>query len=322
MGYDLWPRPYRLRSFAGKLMRLHDDVRHCVVFIGNNDGPSDSPFTAKGTGFLVGHKGHNYLATVQHIAAGFGDGPFAIRFNTVDGTARNLHVDPYQHGLKWYCNNSDPDVDLAVMPFGKGMPLAGFRGCFIPSDILVSEATLQKWPIGIGDICYAVGLFRLLVGRKRNLPIVHTGRIALMPCDERLPVQDWHNPNGPRRHIEGYLIELQNLKGLSGSPVFVRPTAEWEGLTLSNGSTEAIAATVRKFFLLGIWQGSWDARPDEVLAVDRGNEIRVPVGMGTVVPATKLIELLELPELQALRAETDARRERDAAASPDRTGVT
>ena len=105
------------------------------------------------------------------------------------------------------------------MPFDYNLAALGCNVLYIPPDMLVDSNTLRALRIGIGDICYAVGLFRLMAGSRRNLPVIHTGRIALIPEDERIPVQDWLNPNGPRKHIEGYLVKLQNLKGLSGSPV-------------------------------------------------------------------------------------------------------
>lgn len=78
--------------------------------------------------------------------------------------------------------------------------------------------------IGVGNFTYTIGLFRLLSGEKRNLPVCHFGTIAMLPGDERIPVTDWTDPDGRRRIlVEGYLVKSQSLNGLSGSPVFVRP---------------------------------------------------------------------------------------------------
>src|SRR5258708_16164609 len=72
-------------------------------------------------------------------------------------------------------------------------------------------------------MCYTVGLWRLLEGKERNLPVVHTGNIARLPGEEKIPVRA-PNKVGGREMVDGYLIEAQTLKGLSGSPVFVRPS--------------------------------------------------------------------------------------------------
>src|SRR3954452_13261064 len=79
MPYDFSRKPVGLRSFASKVMRVPDDLRRCVVFIGRVDGPSGEGFKAVGTALLVRYERFGYLVTVQHIAAGFGDGPFAVR---------------------------------------------------------------------------------------------------------------------------------------------------------------------------------------------------------------------------------------------------
>jgi hypothetical protein len=151
--------------------------------------------------------------------------------------------------------------------------------------------------IGIGDFAYTVGLFMLLAGKQRNLPIVHTGHIALMPGQEDIPIRDWDDPEGKLvRYVDGYLVEAQSLRGLSGSPVFVRPSLR----DVPHGRFEMVGGQSR-LYLLGIWQGAWDAPPDEVLAVGRGKDMRVPVGMGVVVPTKRLIEILEPPVLKEKR---------------------
>jgi hypothetical protein len=87
-------------------------------------------------------------------------------------------------------------------------------------------------------------------------------------------------------------------------------------MPVDRGSTVNIRFGRADLRLLGVWQGSWDAQPDEVLAIEQGT-VRVPVGMGIVVPAQKLIDLLELPELQVQRQVRRDRLERERLAKPD-----
>jgi hypothetical protein len=54
-------------------------------------------------------------------------------------------------------------------------------------------------------------------------------------------------------------------------------------------------------FLIGVWQGAWDAPPDEVLGAERGKSIRVPLGMGVVVPTDHVHCILANDELTARR---------------------
>jgi hypothetical protein len=59
--------------------------------------------------------------------------------------------------------------------------------------------------------------------------------------------------------------------------------------------------------LFGLYAGSWDGEPGEILAADRNlsGGKRVPVGMGLVVPADKIIELIrDHPELKRQRQAT------------------
>ena len=155
----------------------------------------------------------------------------------------------------------------------------------------------------------ALGLFRLLTGQRRNLPVCHAGVIALLPDDERVPIVDWRDANpveSQRRRIsvEAYLVEAQSMSGLSGSPVFVRSeiAVSLKGVVRLEGAGDppnVILArdTVR---LLGLWQGAWEAPPDEIRAAQSKRDL-VPLGMGVVVPSTKIIELLETDAVKKRR---------------------
>lgn len=294
--YNLNPEQRDYSFGSGFYMRISDDIRKCVVFLGYADNtPGGGGIYCVGTGFLLHYKDVAYLVTVKHVALALGSKPFVFRVNRHDGSSGNLHGDQ----VKWYYH-PDENVDIAVIPCSIGLE-SGFDALYI-SDTLISPAGEKN--IGIGDMCYTIGLFRLLAGEGRNLPVVHTGNIALLPGDEKIPVRDWDEPEGNKsRYIEGYLIESQSLDGLSGSPVLARPTID-----LAFGRDESGEAVNSKLarsdiFLIGIWQGAWTAPPDEVMSAEmaQGKSVRVSLGMGVVVPITKLLELLETSELQKQR---------------------
>ncbi len=115
-------------------------------------------------------------------------------------------------------------------------------------------------------------------------------------------------------------VRAISLKGLSGSPVFVRTeiSIDLRHLMLEPGVTAGIITASGKLLnnalpvitayrnavkLLGLWQGAWEASPDEVLAAQTGEDVRVPVGIGVVVPQEKILEVLQMPKLKALRRE-------------------
>ena len=68
---------------------------------------------------------------------------------------------------------------------------------------------------------------------------------------------------------------------------------------------------------MGLWQGAWDAEPDAIVALDRGKQVRVPVGMGVVVPLARIKEVLDMDELRAARDQSRRNHEAANAASPD-----
>lgn len=303
-----WPLP-RMRG----AMRVPKDLLRSVLFLGHGDEREGKggikPF---GTAFLLNYERSNYLVTVKHVALAASEGPFLIRVNMKDGTAQNRHTD---EEVQWV-PHPDCDVDLAVAEFN--YDFAGCDANAIPADIIGTEEKLNSEWIGVGDQAYAIGLFWVLHGKKRNLPVVHTGNIALLPGDETVPVRDWDNPqdDAARKWVEGYLIEAQGLSGLSGAPVFARPTFI-SPEHISEGKHVYARLPRIDLVLLGLWQGAWDAKTDDILTIDRGRQMRVPVGMGVVVPATKLVEVLEMPELKNKRAKADERRDAENSASLD-----
>ncbi len=182
-------------------------------------------------------------------------------------------------------------------------------------DTIVSMAkpgeTLVNQPdLGIGDIVYVVGLFHLLSGKNINLPVVHTGHIALLPGDEKIPVR---NPGERKSHdVEAYLVEAHGLEGLSGAPVFARTSVpimaqrRHEGPPLQGGHKLEFPVAGRLHswtMLLGLWQASWDEWPSRILSKEKklSKDQKVPLGMGVVVPAYKIAETLNRTELMMAR---------------------
>jgi hypothetical protein len=298
-----------LPGCPGFYVRIGDDLRETVLFLGFEDkAPGKGGINCVGTGFLLNYDECGYIVTARHLAHGLGDNPFLVRVNRKDGTSENILADE----VRWF-EHPDPNVDVAVTPFAiGGGPGAPYQVLYLPGSMMATDAIIKHEKLnalGVGDFTYTIGLFRLLSGERRNLPVVHFGTVAMMPGDERIPVRDWRDKT-QKLMVEGYLIETQAMQGLSGSPVFVRPTTTFN--LFSNALRDPRhpvppdfmgLAPVQRLFLLGLWSGSWDAPPDEVLAVQAGQQNRVPVGMGIVVSAQKIKETLEQEELIAMRKE-------------------
>jgi hypothetical protein len=141
------------------------------------------------------------------------------------------------------------------------------------------------------------------------MPIVHTGHLALAQFgSERIPST---NQYGMRTEIQAHLVQAHTLSGSSGSPVFIKRGIEvWPA-----EDTGVMPRAFGAVFLLGVWQGSFEAKPGETLVSDAGFNAndRLAVGYGVVVPAHQILEILLKPELQQARRAT----EQNTASVPD-----
>jgi hypothetical protein len=284
MQYRLGPRRYGVYSH-GDIVRLSEDSRNCVVFLGwQKAGPiDDAPIDPKGTGFLVwtpSAPDSMFLVTARHVAEKLHT-PFVVRYNHKDGNARLLHVHTPAEA-RW-CFHEDSQVDLAVMPLD--LP-SGFVGTGHELESLIDPARSPAiWKeIVAGDMVNVVGLFHFRHGDKANLPIVHTGHVAMLPGDEPIPVDG--------KLVEGYLVQANAISGCSGSPVFVAP---W--MTLRFQEKDLLVGLPTKAHLMGVWSSSWKVEQSQIVSVrtdddDKGTTA-APLGMGIVTPAYQLVPIFQ-----------------------------
>ena len=343
LGPTISQKPFKGAEFS---VRIANDLRKSTVFLGEEVADEDgaSVLRPQGTGFfvewrsdsvrpidnMVAEDGGIYLVTARHVAVPLGT-HFWIGYNRKGGGSDNDFIE----NAMWKFH-SDPLVDIAVLHCGYPVwadciPIPG-RMLTKPTveDVLGTiddgEFVLNNPNLGIGDIAYVVGLFHLMRGKKTNLPVVHTGHIALLPEDERIPV--WDNLTKSTQWVEGYLVEAQGLEGLSGAPVFARPSAPvsapyfYMGPPLQGGHKMEHPVVGRLHTLtrlLGLWMASWKAQPSTELAAETAIDVgtKVPLGMGIVVPANKIAETLNNPELTIARRNEYERRVRDTAATTD-----
>jgi hypothetical protein len=275
-------------------MRVPEDIRKCVVFIGNRKATRDGKLNISfiGTAFLIlvpsskkainftsssdEATGFLYLVTAKHVAEKLSE-RYLVRINSNDGTSKLIE----SMGIKWFNHPSDPFVDVVVTPFSLSQD--GFDYKVIPTERFLTDSIIQKKQIGIGDEVVISGLFAKVTGSQRNIPIVRVGNIAMMP-GERISTK--------YGKIDAYLIEARSIGGISGSPVFVRET-KFGGFG--------------GFYLLGSVWSHWDIpilKENEFLKyedlVDKLN-----IGITPVVPAKKILEVLNHPELQEKRRQLD-----------------
>jgi hypothetical protein len=143
---------------------------------------------------------------------------------------------------------------------------------------------------------FTVGLFTYHAGTQRNMPIVRYGNIAMLP-DEPIQVEGGF--------ADVYLVEARSIGGLSGSPVFVRKTLALP-ITSRYDNERKIEGLGRLFFL-GMMRGHWDIRESELNKPSfiHDRQRGVNLGIGMVTPAAKILEVLNHPDLAALRAKRE-----------------
>lgn len=280
-------------------MRVPDAIKKCVVFIGSTR--RDGRESLRGTAFLLARKvqgspNHwmNYFVTARHIIEGIrcrDEQPW-IRVNMADGGVDQIvmKVDD------WIVHDSDSSIDAAILWTAPGA-LSPFDCRSFAWEGIVTEELIAREGIGVGEDIFAVGLFVNHFGQQRNIPIVRVGNISAVP-EEKV-----HSDFGD---IDAYLIEARSIGGLSGSPVFVflAPFKLKETPT-----TIEYAMTPRSsiFHLLGLIHGHYDSAASELDSVtedagDRQVREKLNVGIGVVVPMTRIAEIFDQDKVRAFEA--------------------
>lgn len=281
-------------------MRVSDYVLDCIGYICETavrdiSGPKGD---ALATGFFVSApsevKGHRYLyfATAKHVALDSLNKDIHILINKRGGgTSELLATDP----PLWYSHPSDETCDVAVVPV---IPNTEAVFNSIPLEHMLTPDDIKAFSIGIGDEVYSVGLFTEVDNTSRNIPILRHGNIAMMPTEQ---IQT------ELGYADVYLIEARSIGGMSGSPVFVRPTGHIPFGKRPDDTVETLMGLVDRTKLLGVVHGHWDVRESDINSypIHQDRKRGVNYGIAIVVPAIKLIETLNRPELKDRRMNND-----------------
>jgi hypothetical protein len=287
-------------------MNVPDVVLKNVVFIGRpGSGAESDQVTWFATGFFVlvetpGPTDPNfpYLVTVKHVADQLEKRDWCVRINRRDGDAVLVTI----RNEQWWRHPTEAQsVDCAVLPF-EWRDEFNLEATAVPRSMFVTKDVIENNGIGEGDEVFVVGLFTRLAGTERNIPIVRTGNIAMMPR-EQLPMATIGDYAGP---IDAYLIETRSMGGISGSPVFVRETvvmSDIQAVNLGTGATKRTVAHMGgQFYFLGLNHGHWLIPASERDKYDfhttnKAAHDALSLGISVVVPAKKILEILDQPGL-------------------------
>jgi hypothetical protein len=276
---------YALRSAEG-VMQVDELLRKTVVFVGiENNGV----FVPHGTGFFCRYEregiGTTFVATAAHVFDGIAGNNVYFRVNRMGGGCSTISA-PKDRAVFRPKNASDD-----VVMFGVRVDPATFD--YLTLTLIrqeLEEAKKETWEPHIGDEICVSGLYTSHYGELRNIPIVRIGHLAAMP-EEKVRTGSGY--------VDGYLIELHSIAGLSGSPVFVTPP-----LIRSDGEGQPFR--VRRSLMhvpIGVLIGHHviETKEDEIVVPEfREDSIREPgaltqknTGFGVVIPMERLFEMVE-----------------------------
>jgi hypothetical protein len=282
-------------------MKIPDELRKCTAFLAYSDGKE---YILIGTVFWVGVRTSDlmgvslYAVTARHliekVEAKAADWSPYLRVNFVGSGVQWIKTSIDD----WRFHPNDQNVDVAVLPvdlpFGRELDHR-----FFETKSFVTEETIKLNGIGVGDDVFLTGLFGRHIGKSKNIPIIRIGNIAAMP-EEPIQTLKWAH------EMEAYLIESRSIGGLSGSPVFVHMGDVRETRFVHSRLLGSF------IYLLGLMHGHWDIpvveTDDRVLMdADFADSVeRVNMGIAILVPAQKILEVIDQPELKKMREDYEA----------------
>jgi hypothetical protein len=290
-------------------MRVPDGIRKTVLFVGI-DGPNGPEY--RGTAYIVAVPGghgaittetdgdrtttirypYTFLVTARHVAEKLEGRDFHLRVNKQDGTIAVIR--DHAHTRWWYHPTEKKYVDAAVTNFAP-MERPELDIEPVPIGMFADEAIIEEHNIGVGDEVFITGLFTKVVETTRNIPIVRTGTVAMIP-GEKIPFG--------KDLIEAYLIESRSIGGLSGSPVFVRETLRMEVFTASGRILDSASKPLPpnqileiqgtgQFYFFGSVIGHWDLPRSATITESEA----LNMGISPIVPAHKIREIIQQQEI-------------------------
>ncbi|MGO9571777.1 MAG: hypothetical protein ACLP5H_29985 [Desulfomonilaceae bacterium] len=303
-----WIGRYPISYFGNNpRMKIQDEIRSCVAFIMSGKEPD---LRMEGTVFFVGVNIPDtdrfclYAVTARHIIDQIDSYPAGnqvyIRVNrSSDWETISTETE------EWSVHPHDETVDVAVRPITMNEE---WDHMMYPTSSFATDTIIDQKGIGLGEDIFIAGLFHLHSGKSKNTPIIRYGNIAAMP-EERI------NTKWTRKGVEGFLIDTRSIHGLSGAPVFVHLGP----INYIDGKARLEHNRYGWFYLLGLIHGHFDFKVPRIAEKGR-HEVcnKVPnEGIAIVVPAAKILEVINQPKLKEKRDRLEAQIKEEMAATPD-----
>jgi hypothetical protein len=263
--------------------RIPEDLARSVAFLYPNRQAADDNVKRGGTCFLIGKPVENYsdpkggtsyfIYAVTNFHVAWTAGSPVIRLNRRDGRKHIIDLT----SADWIPH---PDGDDLAATFltgriggldGLDRPLDHLR--FVETDRLLTEESMRRCALGVGDDVFMIGRFLNHQGTKEAIsPAVRFGSISVMPE----PI--WNRTINADQL--SFAVEMRSRTGFSGSPVAAYRT-------LLNRMFNVPAEQNEFLWVIGV---NWG----HILEKDTGEN----TWLNGVVPAWKIMELLEVPALR------------------------
>jgi hypothetical protein len=305
--------PYKIGVKEKLMPPIPRHLLDCSFYLYPSVKSAEDGAESGGSGFLVHvqskHEGfvHLYALTNKHV---------------VDAGCRFLRLN--RHDGKLDVISSEPDAwtphpegdDITVMHVG---PMDGkFKWFSVGTEKFISQEILDDYSIGPGDEAFLIGRLVTAAGRQRNTPVVRFGNISMM-ADSTEPVM---LKTGQR---EAFLVECRSLSGFSGSPVFVHTTQVYRKERIPKellpkpmppsrpGVTVFLETAIGTFgpWLLGIdcahvplWRPVYES--DRETRTQEGYQVEANTGIACVIPAWRILGLINDKDLVKARKSADA----------------
>lgn len=301
------PVPAASTSVTAPQPSVIESMKRTVVFLQSDCVEQDAQGKQvlknySGTAFLLSladarlkDRAFTYLVTNRHVAQpGVEDGhpcqpvAYLLRADAKVPDSSGSYSTVTQlspTGLAWTFP-TDPSVDLAIAPISVNAEKLDV--VFLPTSLLLDDAATRQSNVQEGDSVLFTGLFIQMVGQAHSEPIVREGKIAMMPREKI--------PTTLRDLGDVYLVDCHVFGGNSGSPMFI-------DLAGSRNGNLTVGVNYR---LLGVVSGYVEEAANfelQTVAAYAGT-IKANSGIAVVVPAQKVLDLLDSPGLKALREQS------------------
>jgi len=258
---------------------------------------------AGGTGFIVSLPFenqalsktlvHHYVVTNDHVRVG----AKAMRINLKGEGSDVLIID----GSEWFEHPDGDDVAIRPLELSQNHQYAA-----VNRSMMLSSEMQDKYNFGPGDEVTFIGRYVDLEGKVHNVPTVRTGIVSVFPAEPIYQKERVHNQTT-------ILVEARSLSGYSGSPVFVTLSPHIEGTIDEAPFVTSLRGS--PCFLLGIDYGHHPLR-SPVIEKENGHPsggdktrddlyIESNSGMMMIVPAERLLTLLDSPDVVERRREEE-----------------